>query len=152
MALSYHTSIIYRCCLGRSARSYNTDETVTIFSKSLCKKDCEGKSDVSSGPEIVVVGPTACKAFRSSMLSCTRCTEGWDPWTSRSTMSQQHGYNTRNGYTTKVSRSRTEWGRNKTYYKAINDCTLLPIELKRLMAKTIFKLKLKQVLLNHFNL
>ena len=43
-----------------------------------------------------------------------------------------------------VSRPRTERGRNKTYYKAINDWTLLPSELKRLMPKTIFKLKLKQ--------
>ena len=68
-----------------------------------------------------------------------------------STMSQRHGYNTRNGYMPKVSRPRTEWGRIKTY-KAINDWTLLPSELKRLMPKTIFKLKLKQFLLNHFNL
>ena len=68
-----------------------------------------------------------------------------------STMSQQHGYNTRNGYMPKVSRPRTEWGRNKTYYKAINDWALLPSELKRLiMPKTIFKRKLKQFSFNHF--
>lgn len=37
-----------------------------------------------------------------------------------STMSQRHGYNTRNGYMPKVGRPKTEWCRNKTY-KAIND-------------------------------
>ena len=45
-----------------------------------------------------------------------------------STMSQQHGYNTRNGYMPKVGRPRTEWGRNKTCYKAINDWALQPSE------------------------
>ena len=55
-----------------------------------------------------------------------------------STMSQQHGYNTRNAYMPKISRTRTEWGRNKTYYKAINDWALLPSELKRLMPKNDF--------------
>ena len=63
-------------------------------------------------------------------------------------MSQQHGYNTRNGRMPIVSRPRTEWGRNKTYYKAINDWTLLPSDLKRQMPKTIFKFNLKQFLLN----
>ena len=38
------------------------------------------------------------------------------------------------------------------YYKAINDWATLPSALKRLMPKTIFKYKLKQFLLNHFNL
>ena len=56
-----------------------------------------------------------------------------------SKLSQQHGYNTRNGFMPKVSRLRTEWGRNKTYDKAINDWALLPSELKRLMPKTIFE-------------
>ena len=70
-----------------------------------------------------------------------------------STMSQHYGYNTRNGYMPLVSRPRTEWGRNKTYYKAtVNDWTLQPIEFQKLMPKTIFKLKLKQFLLNRFNL
>ena len=36
-------------------------------------------------------------------------------------MSQQHTYNTRNGYMLKVSRPRKEWGRNKTYYTTTND-------------------------------
>ena len=55
-----------------------------------------------------------------------------------------------NGYLPKVSRPRTEWGRDKTYYKAINDWALLPSELKRLMPKTTCNYKLKQFLLNHF--
>ena len=72
-----------------------------------------------------------------------------------STMSQQHGYNTQNGYMPQISRPRMEWGRNKTYmyYKAIDDWALLPSELKRLMPKMIFKCKLKQFFLfNHFKL
>ena len=68
-----------------------------------------------------------------------------------SKMSQQHTYNTRNGYMPKVSRPRTEWGKNKTYYKQLT-IGLLPSELKRLMPKTIFNYKLKQFLLNHFEL
>jgi len=38
----------------------------------------------------------------------------------RSTMSQQHGYNTRNGCMPKISKPRTEWGRNKMYYNTFN--------------------------------
>ena len=52
----------------------------------------------------------------------------------------------------KVSWPRTELGRSKTNYKAINNWTLLPSELKRLTSKMIFKYKLKQFLLNHFEL
>ena len=70
----------------------------------------------------------------------------------KSTMSQQHGYNTRNGYMPVISKPRTEWGKNKTYYKAITDWASLPTELKKLMPKRIFKYKLKQFLLDHFNL
>ena len=53
----------------------------------------------------------------------------------KSTMSQQHGYNTRNGYMPVISKPRTEWGKNKTYYKAITDWASLPSELKKLMPK-----------------
>ena len=70
----------------------------------------------------------------------------------RSTMSQRHGYNTRNGSMPIIGRPRTEWGRNKTYYKAITDWASLPTELKKLMPKRIFKNKLKQFLLHRFNL
>ena len=69
-----------------------------------------------------------------------------------SNMTQPHGYNTRNGYLPKVSRPRTEWGRDKNYYKAINDWALLSSELKRLMPKTICNYKLKQFLLKHFEM
>ena len=34
-----------------------------------------------------------------------------------STMTQQHGYNTHNGYLPVISKTRTEWGKNKTCYK-----------------------------------
>jgi len=62
----------------------------------------------------------------------------------KSTMSQQHGYNTRNGNMSVISKPRTEWGRNKTHYKAITDWASLSTELKKLMPKRIFKYKLKQ--------
>jgi len=65
-------------------------------------------------------------------------------------MNQQHGYNTRNGYIPKVTTPRMEWGKSKTYYKAIHDWATLPSALKKLMP--YFKCKLKQFLLNHFNL
>ena len=68
----------------------------------------------------------------------------------KSTMSQQHGYNTRNGYMPVISKPRTEWGKNKTYYKVITDWASLPSELKKLMPKRIFKYKLKQFLLDYF--
>lgn len=64
----------------------------------------------------------------------------------KSTMSQQHGYNTRNGYMPVISKPRTEWGKNKTYYKALTDWASLPTEPKKLMPKRIFKYKLKQFL------
>ena len=40
-----------------------------------------------------------------------------------STMSQ-HGYNARNGYMPVISKPRTEWGKNKTYSKALTDLGL----------------------------
>ena len=48
-----------------------------------------------------------------------KISEHFDVFNSK--MNQQHGYNTRNGYMPKVSSPRTEWGRNKAYYKATND-------------------------------
>ncbi|KAK2556930.1 hypothetical protein P5673_021149 [Acropora cervicornis] len=68
----------------------------------------------------------------------------------KSTMSQQHGYNTRNAYMLVISKPRIECGKNKTYYKALTDWALLPTELKKLMPKRIFKYKLKQFLLHQF--
>ena len=47
----------------------------------------------------------------------------------KSTMSQQHSYNNRNGYMPVISKPRTEWGKNKTYYKAITDWASMPTEL-----------------------
>ena len=68
----------------------------------------------------------------------------------KSTMSQQHGYNTRNGYMPVIGKPRTEWGKNKTYNKALTDWASLPTELKKLMPKKFFKYKLKQFLLDQF--
>ena len=42
------------------------------------------------------------------------------------------------------SKPRTEWGRNKSYFKAIADWASLPSELKKLMPKRTFKHKLKR--------
>jgi len=55
----------------------------------------------------------------------------------RSTMSQQHSYNTRNG----CMSIKKGMGRNKTYYKAISDWASLPTELKKLMPKRTLKTK-----------
>jgi len=49
-----------------------------------------------------------------------------------------------------ITGEKNQWGRNKTYYKAITDWAPLPTELKKLMPKRIFKYKLKQFLLDHF--
>ena len=42
-----HLDYADRCCLGRSAWSNNTDETIAIFSKSHCKEDFKGENDIS---------------------------------------------------------------------------------------------------------
>ena len=55
-----------------------------------------------------------------------------------------------NDYMPKISKPRIELGKNKTYFKAITDWASLPSELNRLMAKKIFKYKLKQFFLNRF--
>ena len=68
----------------------------------------------------------------------------------KSTMSEQHGYNTPNGHMRVISKPRTEWGKNKTYYKALTDWASLPTELKKFMPKRIFKYKLKKFLLDQF--
>ena len=68
----------------------------------------------------------------------------------KSTTSQQHGYNTRNGYMPVIGKPRTEWGKIQTYNKALTDWASLPTELKKLMPKRMFKYKLKQFLLDHF--
>ena len=48
------------------------------------------------------------------------------------------GYNTGNGYMPAISKPRTEWGKNKTYYKAITDWASLPTELKKTYAEKNF--------------
>jgi len=55
--------------------------------------------------------------------------------------SQQHGYNTQNGERN---------GAEQNISKSNNDWASLPSELKRLMPKTTFNYKLKQLLPNHF--
>ena len=45
--------------------------------------------------------------------------EHFDPF--RSTLSQSHGYSTRNGYLPRMPKPITEWGRRATYFRAIND-------------------------------
>ena len=97
-----------RYCLGRLERSYNTDETVAILSKSLCNKDCKGKSENRWGSDVGAVDHTACQTFR---LCCfvQDVLKGVIPKhldVFSSAMSQQHGYSTRNGYMPKVSRPR----------------------------------------------
>ena len=93
-----------------------------------------------------MVGPITYKAFWSSGVVLYNVVKGEIPKhfdMFKSTMSQQHGYNTRNGYMPKISKPSLEWGRNKTYFKAINDWASLLSELKELIPKSIFKHKLK---------
>ena len=68
-----------------------------------------------------------------------------------SKMSQQHTYNTRNGYMPKSAGQERNGAETKHIIKQLT-IGLLPSELKRLMPKTIFNYKLKQFLLNHFEL
>ena len=49
------------------------------------------------------------------------------------------GYNTRNGCMPKISKPRTEWRRNKSFYNTITDWASLSSDLKKLMPKRIFK-------------
>ena len=149
MALFYHT----RCCLGRSPWSNNTDETIAIVPKSHCK-DFKGK--MTSAEALTSLQWVTLHARRFGHRCCLvqdamkgEIPEHLDVF--KSTMSQQHGYNTRNGYMPVISKPRTEWGKNKTYYKAITDwASLHANKLKKLMPKRIFKHKLKQFLLDHF--
>ena len=131
---------------------YNPDKTVAIIPKSHYKEDCKGKSDISWGPNIVVVGPITCDMLWSSVLSWARCNERRDPEhcnVFRSTMSQQHSCNKPNDHMPQISKPKMEWDRNKTYYKAIPNWASLLKELKRLK-KRIFKHKLKQLFTKPF--
>ena len=105
------------------------------FTKKIVKK---GKSDISWGPGIVGVVPPHARSFGRRFCLVKDALKGVIPEyldVFSCTMSQRHGYNTRNGHMSKVSRPRTECGRIKT--GAINDWTLLPSELKRLIPQTI---------------
>ena len=70
--------------------------------------------------------------------------------TFRTTLSQSHGYNTRNGYLPRLPKPRTEWGRRATYFRATNDWASLPNELKKPMPKLIFKRNLNKFLINEY--
>ena len=46
--MNARASSTWRWCLGRSAKSYNTDEIIAVLSnKSFCKEDWKGKRDIS---------------------------------------------------------------------------------------------------------
>ena len=68
----------------------------------------------------------------------------------RSTLSQSHGYSTRNGYLPRMPKPRTEWGRRATYFRAINDWASMSKEFKKPMPKSIFKRELDKFLNNSF--
>ena len=74
--------------------------------------------------------------------------EHFDPF--RSTLSQSHGYSTRNGYLPRMPKPRTEWGRRATYFRAINDRVSMPKEFKKPMPKSIFKRELDKFLNSSF--
>ena len=68
----------------------------------------------------------------------------------RSTLSQSHGYSTRNGYLPRMPKPRTEWGRRVTYFRALNDWASMPKEFKKPMPKSIFKRELDKFLNDSF--
>jgi hypothetical protein len=54
-----------------------------------------------------------------------------------------HGYNTRNGNLLPLPNVKTDWKKRVTYFRALQDWTSLPDELKRPMPIFIFKDHLK---------
>ena len=69
----------------------------------------------------------------------------------RSTLSNSHGYNTRNGEFPSLPKPSTEWAMRTTYYRATKDWTSLPSILKEPMPQNIFKRELRTFLVSkHF--
>ena len=71
MALSNHTWIMLMLSgeIGQVLRHrwWNNCSLFTVF-ESLCKEDCQSKSDISWGPDIAEVGAIAWETYRSSTL------------------------------------------------------------------------------------
>ena len=64
----------------------------------------------------------------------------------RSTLSNFHGYDTRNGQLPRLPKPSTEWAMRTTYYRATKDWLSLPNILKKPMPQSIFKRKLRMFL------
>ena len=61
----------------------------------------------------------------------------------QSTLSNFHGYNTRNGQLPRLPKRSTEWAMRTTYYWATKDWIALPNILKKPMPQNIFKRELR---------
>lgn len=113
-----HLLLIMEILSQEIAWSYNTDETSKIFRKSLAKIV---KIKVTSAEALTSLWwvPLNARYFGLRRCLVQYAMKGGIPQhfsVFRSKMSQQHGYNTRNGYLSKVSKARTEWGRNYLFY------------------------------------
>lgn len=125
MALSYHTSIIQILSGEISQVLWHRWNSCNLFKIALQKgfwkqKWCQLRPwHCSSGTQLHSRHVSNQYCLEQDALK-GEIPEHLDVFSS--TMSQQHGYDyTLNSYMSKVSRPRGEWGKNKTYYNAIND-------------------------------
>ena len=90
------------------------------FQTSIAKKISKGKMTSAKALTLLQWVPVHVRHFRHRCCIVQDAMKGVVPeHFDVFTMSQQHGYNTRNGYMLVISKPRTEWGKNKTYYKAL---------------------------------
>ncbi len=66
--------------------------------------------------------------------------------TFRTPLTMLHGYNTRNGNLPPLPNVKTDWGKRVTHFRALQDWTSLPDELKRPMPIFIFRRTLQKFL------
>ena len=57
----------------------------------------------------------------------------------RSPLNSSHGFNTRNGYLSRLPKVKTNWGRCVNSFQATYDWMTLPMELRRHMPRNCFK-------------
>ena len=68
----------------------------------------------------------------------------------KSTLTNSHGYNTRNGYLPRLPKAKTECGRRLSYFRFLNDWMSLPAFLRKPMPCAIFKKNLTNFLMNNY--
>ena len=68
----------------------------------------------------------------------------------KSTLTNSHGYNTRNGYLPRLPKAKTECGRRVSYFRFLNDWMSLTAFLRKPMPCAIFKKNLTNFLMNNY--